>query len=187
GGTVRYLPSDQTPWGIETLYNDSSIATTSGGDGVKVAILDTGVTTTHPDLKNRIVGCKDFTSFRFPVVNGQCDDKNGHGSHVSGIVAADSGTDNLGIYGVAPAARIMAYKVCGDTGNCYADDIAAGLKAAADDGAQVVNMSFGSDTDTALIGDAVRYAFGKGVLMVAAAGNDGPYPVSIDYPGAYPE
>lgn len=187
GNIVRYLPSDQTPWGIETIYQDSSITKTDGGTDVKVAVLDSGVNINHPDIKNRIVGCKDFTHFRFPVVNDVCDDKNGHGTHVAGIIAADSGSDKLGIYGVAPTTGILAYKVCGDSGSCYADDIAAGLKTAVDDGAQVVNMSFGTDVDVPMIAEAVDYAAEKGVLMVAAAGNDGPYSDSIDYPGAYSE
>lgn len=185
GTIVRYLPSDQTPWGIETAYQDLGVAKTFGGAGVKVAVLDSGVNVNHPDLKNRIAGCKDFTNFRFPVVNNQCDDKNGHGTHVAGIIAADSGSDGIGVYGIAPAASILAYKVCSDTGSCYADDIAIGLKTAVNDGVQVVNMSFGTDVDVPLIADAVNYAAEKGVLMVAAAGNDGPYPDSIDYPSAY--
>src|SRR3989344_2763409 len=183
--TTRYVPSDQTPWGIETIYDNLEIAETSGGTDVKVAVLDTGVNINHPDLKNRIFSCKDFTNFRFPVVNNQCEDKNGHGTHVAGVIAADGGQDGLGIYGVAPESKIMAYKVCDMNGACYADDIANGLIAAANDGAQVVNMSFGSDRETSLISDAVAFAADHGVLMVAAAGNDGPYVASSDYPGAY--
>ncbi len=185
GNVVRYLPSDQTPWGIGMLYSDPNITRTSGGVGIKVAVLDSGVNKSHPDLANRIGGCKDFTNFRFAVVDDQCDDKNGHGTHVAGIIAADSGSDNLGIYGVAPQASIMAYKVCGTTGSCYADDIAVGLRRAVDDGAKVINMSFGTDSDVEMISDAVNYAAGAGVLMVAAAGNDGPDIDSIDYPAAY--
>ena len=183
-GSVRYLPSDQTPWGIETIYDNPAIASTSGGSGVNVAVLDTGVNINHPDLKGRIAQCKDFTNSRFPVVNNSCDDKNGHGTHIAGIIAADAGADELGIYGVAPSAKLFAYKVCGANGSCYADDIAMGLRMAADQGANVINMSFGSDKDIPLIKDAVNYASSK-VLLVAAAGNDGPFPDSIDYPAAY--
>jgi subtilisin len=185
GGTTRYLPSDQTPWGIETIYNDPEIAFTSGGEGVNVTVLDTGVNVNHPDLKSRIVQCKDFTNSRFPVIDGKCDDKNGHGTHVAGIIAADAGADKKGLYGVAPSAKIFAYKVCGTNGSCYADDIAVGLKTAVSEGANVINMSFGTDKDVPLIRDAVNYATSNGVLLVAAAGNDGPFPDSIDYPAAY--
>lgn len=187
GGAVRYLPADQTPWGIEITYDDSTIASTSGGAGINVAILDTGIATSHPDLKQRLVQCKDFTNFRSPVIDGKCEDKNGHGTHVAGIIAADAGADNLGIYGVAPEAQIFAYKVCGISGSCYADDIAVALRTAADQGANIVNMSFGSNSSSGLIKSAVEYVASKGVLMVAAAGNDGPFPESIDYPAAYSE
>lgn len=184
-GAIRYLPSDQTPWGIETIYNDSLISLTSGGADANVAILDTGVFASHPDLAERIVQCKDFTNPRFPLIDGKCDDKNGHGTHVAGIIAADASADGKGIYGVAPQANLFAYKVCGTNGSCYADDIAVALRLAADQGANVVNMSFGSDQESSLIRDAVSYASSMGVLLVAAAGNDGPFPDSIDYPGAY--
>ncbi len=184
-GTARYVPSDQTPWGIETIYDNPEIASASGGSGVNVAVLDTGVNVNHPDLKRRIGQCKDFTNLRFPVVDNKCEDKNGHGTHVTGIIAADAGADRLGIYGVAPSAKILAYKVCGANGSCYADDIAVGLKTAIEQGANVINMSFGTDRDIPFIRNAVNDAWSKGVLLIAAAGNDGPFPDSIDYPAAY--
>lgn len=187
GKTARQVPSDQTPWGVETIYNDPIITKASGGDNVKVAVLDTGVLVSHPDLKNRIAQCKDFTAARFPIIDGKCDDKNGHGTHVAGIIAADAGSDGKGIYGVAPAAQLFVYKVCGANGLCYADDIAVALRLAADQGANIANMSFGSDSESGLIRDAVNYAGSKGVLPIAAAGNDGPFAASIDYPGAQAE
>ncbi len=182
---ARKVPFDQTPWGIETVYNDPLITKTSGGDNIKVAILDTGVLTSHLDLKRRINQCKDFTNFRYPIIDGKCDDKNGHGTHVAGIIAADGGVDGKGIYGVAPSANLMIYKVCGSNGLCYADDIAAAIRLAADQGAKIINMSFGSDGEIPLINDAINYSVSKGVLPVAAAGNDGPFVNSIDYPAAY--
>jgi subtilisin len=184
-GAIRYVPSDQTPWGIETVYDEPAVASTSGGLGVNVAVLDTGVNAGHPDLKGRVAQCKDFTNLRSPVLDKKCEDKNGHGTHVAGIIAADAGADDLGIYGVAPSAKIFAYKVCGANGACYADDIAMGLRTAADAGANIVNMSFGTDKDVPLVRDAINYVSSKGVLAVAAVGNDGPFPDSIDYPAAY--
>ncbi len=183
-GVIRYTPSDQTPWGIETIYNDIKIASTSGGSEINVAVLDTGVLTSHPDLNKRIAQCKDFTNLRFPVLDNKCEDKNGHGTHVAGIIAADAGADGLGLYGVAPAAKIFAYKVCGSNGSCYADDIAFGLRMAVDQKADIINMSFGADKDIPLIRDAISYASSKGALLVAAAGNDG-LQANIDYPAAY--
>lgn len=185
--STRIVPSDQTPWGVEYVYKDPLILKTSGGEGVKVAVLDTGVTVGHPDLKNRIVGCKDFTNMRFPVVDGKCEDKNGHGTHVAGIVAADGGVDGLGIFGVAPQSSLYVFKVCGLNGSCYADDIASAINTAADSGANIINLSLGSDKESSLISESINYATSKGVLTVAAGGNDGPYFASIDYPAAKKE
>lgn len=184
GDTGRqYTPSDQTPWGIERVYNDNTVASTSGGLGVDVAVLDTGVYADHLDLTRRIEQCTDFTHPRGEV-NGKCEDKNGHGTHTSGTILADGGSDGLGIFGVAPEADLLAYKVCGNNGLCWADDIAAALRATADRGAEVASMSLGADSESSLIRDAINYATGNGVLVVAAAGNDGPDDGSIDYPGA---
>lgn len=178
----RVKPAEQIPWGIEKVYNDSFLSETSGGLGVNVAVLDTGVLKTHPDLKNRIKACKDFSGAVF--VDGKCDDKNGHGTHVAGIIVADGGSDGLGLYGMAPEANLFVYKVCSNNGTCWADDIAIALRMAADDGVNIVNMSLGSDNPSQLITDATDYVVSKNVLVIAAAGNDGPYAGSIDYPGA---
>ncbi len=183
---VRCLPSDQTPWGIEKIYNDSAITVTSGGAGVDVAVLDTGIYKDHPDLVNRVKQCVDFTGggpFQTRIKEGKCDDSVGHGTHVAGIIAADGGADGLGIYGVAPEANLFAYKVCTESG-CWADDIAAAIRYATDNGAEIISMSLGGDSESSLIRDAIDYAVSNGVLVVAAAGNDGPENGSIDYPAA---
>ncbi len=182
----RQVPSDKISWGVKALYDNQLLEKSTGGAGVNVAVLDTGVLRTHPDLKNRIKKCKDFTVAKTPFADDKCDDKNGHGTHVAGIIAADSGSDGLGIYGVAPEANLLVYKVCSNNGTCWADDIAVALRIAADDGANIVNMSLGSDAPSQLITDATNYAVSKKVLVIAAGGNDGPYSGSIDYPGADP-
>lgn len=174
-------PSDQTPWGIEKVYNDSTITSTSGGVGVDVAVLDTGVYRDHLDLTGRVEQCKDFT--KGPHVKNGCNDKNGHGTHVSGTVLADAGSDGAGIYGVAPEADLFAYRVCGNDGSCWTDDIAAAIDYAGDHEAEIVSMSLGGDSQSSLIKDAIDR--NSHVLFVAAAGNDGPEEGSIDYPGAY--
>jgi subtilisin len=179
----RVKPSEQIPWGVRGVYNDSLLVKSIGGSDVNVAILDTGVLKTHPDLKDRIKDCKDFSGAA-AVITGKCDDKNGHGTHVAGIIAADGGSDGLGIYGMAPEANLFAYKVCSNNGTCWADDIAVALRIATDEGANIINMSLGSDAPSQLITDATDYAVSKKVLVVAAAGNDGSYTGSIDYPGA---
>jgi len=131
-----------------------------------------------------VVQCKDFTSPNVSVKDGVCDDRNGHGTHVSGIILADGGQDKLGIYGIAPEANLFAYKVCGNDGSCWADDIAVGIRVAADNKANIINLSLGADIDNSLIRESINYAISKDLLIVAAAGNDGPYFESIDYPAA---
>ncbi len=179
----RAKPAEQIPWGIKAVYNNSLLSKSSGGKDINIAILDTGILKTHPDLKNRIQECKDFSGAT-AIVDGKCDDKNGHGTHVAGIIAADGGPDGIGIYGMAPEANIFAYKVCSNDGTCWADDVAVALKMASDDGANIVNMSLGADSPSPFITDATNYAVSKDVLIVSAAGNDGPYIGSIDYPAA---
>jgi len=171
-------PSNQLPWGIEMINGGS------GGPGidVDVAVLDTGVYRDHLDLSNRVEQCKDFT--KGPRIKNGCKDGNGHGTHVSGTILADGGSDGKGIYGVAPEADLFAYKVCGDGGSCWSDDIASAIMYASDQGAEIISMSLSGDTESSLIRDAIDYAVGGGVLVVAAAGNDGPAFGSIDYPGA---
>lgn len=171
-------PDEQLPWGIRKVGGGS------GGAGVKVAVLDTGVDVDHPDLKENIIDCKDTTK---RGIKRGCADGNGHGTHVSGIIAANGGPDGLGIYGVAPEAKLMEIKVCGNSGSCWADDIAEGIRYAADNGANIISMSLGGDAPDPQILAAIDYAVERGVLVIAAAGNDGPEEGSIDYPGAYVE
>ncbi|WP_286229510.1 S8 family serine peptidase [Neobacillus mesonae] len=188
GADAKAVPSDQTPWGIEAIYNDAAIAKTSGGSGIKVAVLDTGVFN-HVDLAGNIEQCKDFSQNKSPLIEGSCSDGNGHGTHVSGTVLANGGSNGTGIYGVAPDAKLWAYKVLNNRGSGYSDDIAAAIRKAADEGTRtgahvIISMSLGSNSKDPLISSAVDYAYSKGVLVVAAAGNDGPNAGTIDYPGA---
>lgn len=176
----RPAPTLPLPWGVDMLTGG-----TGDGSGVTVAVLDTGVYTQHPDLVRRVLQCKDFSHRKNPIIDEQCDDGHGHGTHVAGTIVADGGEDGLGIFGVAPNANLYAYKVCGKNGSCWSDDISVAIRHAVDEGAQIINLSLGSDNVSSLIADAVDYAVEQGVLVVAAAGNDGPYQGSIDYPGAF--
>lgn len=181
--------SDSTPWGIQAIYNDPAIVKTSGGSGIKVAVLDTGVLRTHTDLTKNVEQCKDFSQNKSPLIDNSCSDGNGHGTHVSGTILANGGSNGLGIYGVAPEAKLWSYKVLNNRGTGYSDDIAAAIRKVADEpvptGSHVIiSMSLGSSSKDSLISSAVDYAYGKGVLVVAAAGNDGPGTNTIGYPGA---
>lgn len=179
--TRTSFPGDQTPWGMEVVYNDPNLLVTNGGAGVTVAVLDTGANTNHLDLANRVTQCRDFTKRR---VKNTCNDDHGHGSHVAGTVSADGGSDGQGIYGVAPEANLFIYKVCGAQ-FCWSDDVAAAIEYAADQGANIVSMSLGGSSLATVERNAIDYAVANGVLVIAAAGNSGPNLDTIIYPGAY--
>lgn len=186
---ITSLPSDRTPWGIQAIYNDPAITSTSGGAGIKIAVLDTGVYINHPDLVGSSEQCKDFSQAFSSLVNGTCTDKNGHGTHVAGTALAHGASDGLGIYGVAPQAKLWAYKVLNNRGTGYSDDIAAAIRHAADEAVRtgskvVISMSLGSSAKDSMIASAVDYAYSKGTLVVAAAGNSGYADNTIGYPGA---
>lgn len=155
---------------------------TGAGTGVTVAILDTGIYIDHPDLVNRIKFCNDATK---RGIRTGCTDRDSvaHGTHVAGIIGADGGTDDLGQKGVAPGVDLMIIKVCGNAG-CFADDIAAAINFAAQNGADIINMSFGGPTESSLIKQAIED--NPGILYIASAGNSGPNPNTIEFPGANP-
>jgi len=139
----------------------------TGSSSVTVAILDSGVELTHPDLAGKIVAGYDFVN-----KDSLPQDDFGHGTHVAGIAAAVT-NNNYGIAGVSWEALIMPLKVLDSSGNGYTSDSALAIMWAADHGAKVINMSFGSSSPSSILLDAINYAYSKGVIMVAASGNDG--------------
>ncbi|MFN8485451.1 MAG: S8 family serine peptidase [Anaerolineae bacterium] len=150
----------------------------SKGDGVVVAIVDTGADLTHPDLSSKFVSQgRDFISGH---ANAQ--DDQGHGSHVSGIVAAAT-NNGAGVAGVGYNARLLPVKVLNANGSGDYGSIVQGITWAADQGVKVLNMSLGGTGGTQALQDAVDYAWNKGVVVVCAAGNDGT--ASPNYPAAY--
>ncbi|MEV5545577.1 S8 family serine peptidase [Streptomyces sp. NPDC052309] len=142
------------------------------GKGVKIAVLDTGVDTTHPDLKNQVVASKNFS------VSPDASDKYGHGTHVASI-AAGTGTKGGGKFkGVAPGAKLLNGKVLSDDG--FGDDsgILAGMEWAAEQGADIVNLSLGGgDTPEIdpLEAQVNKLSEQKGILFAIAAGNEGEF------------
>lgn len=142
----------------------------SKGTGVKIAILDTGVDQDHPELASKLIkndqNNKDFTG------SGSPDDFFGHGTHVAGIAAAVT-NNGAGVAGVGYEAIIMNGKVLADDGSGAYSWIANGIIWAADNGAKVINMSLGGMFGSTTLKNAVSYAWNKGVVIVAAAGNDG--------------
>ncbi len=179
------IPLNQVGWGVKALYGETlADGLPTGGENAKVAILDTGILINHPDLKGQVIVCSDLTSSNEALVKSSCDDKNGHGTQVAGVIAANGGPDGKGIYGVAPDAKLMIYKVCAADGTCFADDVASGIRHATEEGANIIVLSLGSENQSSLISDAISYANDHDVLVVAAAGNDGPYTNSIDFPAS---
>jgi subtilisin family serine protease len=178
-------------WGVKHI--GASIVHSSGnkGNGIKVAILDTGIDYTNPDLQGKYIGGYDF-------VNGDGDpmDDNGHGTHVAGIIAAlDDNDPDSGVVGVAPDVEIYALKVLDANGNGSFINVIAALDWVCGDSetppiAQITNNSYGS---TANPGYLVKWAFDLsyslwGVLHVAAAGNSGNESGtgnSVEYPGKF--
>ena len=134
------------------------------GSGVTVAVIDTGVTQVTDLAETKFVKGYDFVNDKEAA-----DDDNGHGTHVAGIVAQAT-NNNYGVAGVAYEASIMPLKVLSDYGGGTIADIAEAIKFAADNGADVINMSLGGGGDSKLMKEAIDYAYQKGVVINAAAG-----------------
>jgi serine protease len=170
-------PLDGQQWGLPQIHAEQAWPTSTGA-GATIAIVDSGVDLDHPDLAGKIAGGITFSGCPDkPAGCGNGDWGNGeaHGTHVAGIAAAST-NNGIGVAGTAPDARILAVKVLDDEGSGTTPEIVAGIRWAADNGADVINMSLGSLPGTQLLQgdlhDAVAYAISKGAVVVAAAGNE---------------
>jgi subtilisin family serine protease len=174
-------PSWSSQWGPDAIGARGAWAITRGRPEIVVAVLDSGVDLTHPDLRGRLVPGIDTGS-------GDNDptDEDGHGTHVAGIIAAAS-NNGLGVSGVAPGVVLMPVKVMDDDGNIWDSAVAEGIAWAVARGARVVNMSLGGTSDSAAIDAAIDDARAKGVVVVAAAGNhaEGGLATAVEEPAAY--
>lgn len=177
GSNLDAVPSDQTPYGIQQIYNNDAITSTSGGSGIKLGHFDTGIDKDHPDLVSRIAKCVSTTG-------GSCDDKNGHGTHTAGTVGADAGPSDAGIWGVAPQVSLYTYKVCTNGGSCPIDATITAINGCKSDGCSVITFSIGGDSGSETERTAIA---GFSGLFIAANGNDGSSTCSIDYPGSFKE
>lgn len=165
-------------WTIARYGIDQLHAAGVKGDGAHVVVIDTGIDPNHPDLKPNFAGGQSF------VPGESYADGAGHGTHCSGIVAADD--NGAGVKGVAPDAKVMAHKGLNNRGSGAGGWLAGGIRAAADlPGHRILSMSFGADGEDPQISAAIRYALSKGHWAIAAAGNSGPG--SVNWPGALPE
>ncbi|MFC0187301.1 S8 family serine peptidase [Fictibacillus aquaticus] len=172
-----YTPSDsgyKYQWHLKKINAPKAWDSQKGASSVVVGVLDGGVQLDHPDFSGRIYkpyDVTDGTSTHYPTE---------HGTHVAGIIAGS--INKKGIVGVAPTAKIMPVNVFRGQ-SASSTDVAAGIYYAADKGADVINMSLGSYYADYYISSAVDYAVSKGVIMVAAAGNDNTN--STVYPAGY--
>ena len=167
-GEVHIIDAElDNTWGVKHIGAGTVHDNPNKGTGVKVAVIDTGIDYTHPDLDGNYAGGYDFVNNDFDPM-----DDNRHGTHVAGTIAAED--DGVGVVGVAPGADLYGLKVLSSSGSGSWSDIIAALQWAVDNGIQVTNNSYGSGTNP---GGTVEAAFDNsaaaGILHVAAAGNSG--------------
>lgn len=149
----------------------------SQGKGIKVAVLDTGIDTDHPDLAEAVTDHKDFTG-------DGIEDANGHGSHCAGIIGAR--LNNVGFVGVAPQCKLLIGKVLNNSGSGSYEWIAAGIDWAVAQGADIISMSLGGPSTEPGLHRSIHSALAEGRSIICAAGNQGSFGVNtIGYPGRY--
>jgi len=148
------------------------------GEGIKIAVIDTGVDYTHPDLLGWGEDGKVIGGFNFVSQGEHPMDTNGHGTQVAGVIAADGE-----IKGVAPKAKILAYKVSENGEGVSSELIVQAINKAIEDGADIINISLGVNKTNSKIDRAVNVALEKEIFVVTAAGNDGPGFQTIGSPG----
>jgi len=190
---VRYVEEDgvmravvQTlPWGVDRVDADALHDSGETGSGADVAIIDTGIDSDHPDLQANLGRGKAYVDCTGSNCNEPWDDDNDHGTHCAGI--ADAVNDSEGVVGVSTEATLHAVKVLDGNGSGSFSDVAAGIEYTADQGWDVGSLSLGASSGSQTVKDACTYAYERGVLLVAAAGNDGPCSDCVGYPAAYEE
>lgn len=171
-------PQYNLQWNFRDLNIEQAWDETKGA-GVTVAVIDTGVTVV-PDLKST----KFVPGYDFVKNKDDASDDHGHGTHVAGTIA-QSTNNGYGVAGIAYEASIMPLKVLGNSGGGTVADIAEAIKFAADNGADVINLSLGGSGASSIMEEAISYAHNKGVVIVAAAGNEGRNAAA--YPARYPD
>jgi len=183
----HYIPANQTEilmpndpyldqqWALSKINIFQLWQMTTAKEDVIVAVLDTGIDPDHQDISGLIMAEANFTDSPSPS------DIYGHGTHVAGIIAAKN--DDVGIVGVAPGCRLLNVKVADDVGRCQASALAEGIIWAVDNGASVINISLEIRDPSPQLEEAIDYAWSRGSVIIAAAGNEGNE--SPVYPAVY--
>lgn len=171
GQSMQFTPWPITTFGVKKYWQESM------GEGIKIAVLDTGCDYNHEDIKSNIID-----GWNTIANNDECMDDNGHGTHVAGTIAASNNT--LGVVGVAPKAKIMPIKVLAGDGQGSNLDVARGIIWAVDHDADIITMSLGSPYPSKPLEDAILYAKQNRVIILCAAGNSGNNH-DIMYPAKY--
>lgn len=169
--------SQATPWNITKIFATQAWSLAKGTN-VEVGIVDTGISTSHPDLI--VVGGVNTINARRSY-----NDDNGHGSHVAGSACARD--NNFGVVGVAPECSLYAIKVLNAAGSGFVSDIIEGIQWSVNKGIKVTNMSLGLGSNIQSLADAISAADQAGLVQVAAAGNNGPGQNTTLYPANYGE
>jgi thermitase len=180
---TKYTTTNQGDIDAYEAWNYGGSGGAIGSNSVPIAVLDTGIKENHEDFKDPSSNTSTVTKRRNFTTSSTNDDVRGHGTHVAGSAAAV--TDNgKGVAGTCPRCSLYNGKVLGDAGSGFTSWVSSGITWAADNGAKVINMSLGSSSFSSTQQDAVNYAWNKGVVVVAAAGNSGTN--TQFYPAAYP-
>ncbi|MFC4546362.1 S8 family peptidase [Paenactinomyces guangxiensis] len=177
-GTITPVQTPTMPWGVE-LIDAAKVWPYTRGRGVRVAVIDTGVSGEHPAIRGNYRGGVNILS-----PNADPQDFNGHGTHVAGIIAGRA--TESGIVGVAPRVYIYGVKAFNRKGSANLSDLLSAINWCIENKMQIVNMSFGMEKMSESMRQAIQIAHRKGIVMVAASGNQG-FASKIDYPARYPE
>ncbi|NEW09151.1 S8 family serine peptidase [Paenibacillus sp. SYP-B3998] len=153
---------EEKSWGYDFLHADELHENNNYGQGIKIAVLDTGIDSLNNDL--HVTGGVSFPS-------GSYEDVQGHGTKVAGIIASQ--INKIGIKGIAPSSELYAVKVLGDKGEGYYSQIISGIDWAIDNHMNIINMSFGGLEESQALSEALQQAWQAGILLISAAGNDG--------------
>ncbi|MFC3885778.1 S8 family peptidase [Bacillus songklensis] len=201
-GNIQLIPykvqalvrqTTEIPQGVQFVEAPELWENGASGDGVIVAVIDTGCDVNHPDFESQIIGGYNFTT----DYDGDVDnfsDNNGHGTHVCGTIAAIE--NNQGVVGVAPKVKLLVLKVLTESGEgtleavTEAIDYAINWRGPNQEEVRIMSMSLGSSVDDPVLHETIKRAVAQNILVVCAAGNagDGEYTSDeYEYPGSYPE